>query len=172
MTKRRLKPEEQIAWARVTRSVVPMSGQAAAGLRPDTVTDADLSAPRPPAGLVGTGRKTLPPSRHAWQAPDNRGRERRVRRGQVAFSATLDLHGHTQVSAHQAVHGFLASAQMRGARCVLIITGKGRSGTGVLKQGFRLWLESPQARSLVAGYAVAHARHGGEGAFYVFLRRG
>ena len=49
--------------------------------------------------------------------------------------------------------------------------GKGREGQGVLRRNFLLWLESPGARRLVSGYAESHPKHGGAGAFYVFLRR-
>ena len=56
------------------------------------------------------------------------------------------------------------------ARCVLVITGKGKGGEGVLRRNFLRWLEMPAARVLVSGYSEAHARHGGSGAWYVFLR--
>lgn len=94
-----------------------------------------------------------------------------MRRGQVGFSARFDLHGHTQASADRALRGFLLTQQAQGARCVLIITGKGRQGEGVLRRNFLHWMESPDGRALVSGFAEAHPRHGGSGAFYVFLRR-
>ncbi|MEL6664227.1 MAG: Smr/MutS family protein [Pseudomonadota bacterium] len=52
-----------------------------------------------------------------------------------------------------------------------MITGKGRGGEGVLRRNFLEWLSSGRASPHVSGYAPAHARHGGGGAFYVFLRR-
>ena len=61
--------------------------------------------------------------------------------------------------------------QAKGAQCVIVITGKGKSGKGVLKRAFLNWLDLPEARALVSGYAPAHAKHGGGGAWYVFLRR-
>ena len=54
---------------------------------------------------------------------------------------------------------------------MLVITGKGKEGQGVLRRNFLLWLESPGARRLVSGYAESHPKHGGAGAFYVFLRK-
>ncbi len=54
---------------------------------------------------------------------------------------------------------------------MIVITGKGQRGEGVLRQGFLQWLELPEARALISGYAPAHAKHGGGGAWYVFLRR-
>jgi DNA-nicking Smr family endonuclease len=94
-----------------------------------------------------------------------------ARRGQLDVTARFDLHGHTQASAGRALPLFFARATADGARCVLVITGKGRSGEGVLKRNFLDWLATPEARQIVSGYAEAHARHGGAGAFYVFLRK-
>ena len=94
-----------------------------------------------------------------------------MRRGKLPIAASFDLHGHTQASAARALPAFLERQQADGARCVLVITGKGREGQGVLRRNFLLWLESPGARALVSGYAEAHPKHGGAGAFYVFLRK-
>ena len=49
--------------------------------------------------------------------------------------------------------------------------GRGEPQPGVLRTLLPVWLAAPHLRALVAGYAGAHAKHGGEGAFYVFLRR-
>ena len=103
--------------------------------------------------------------------PRDRGSEKQVRRGKVELSARFDLHGHTQNSAWTALPAFLARERSKGSRCVIVITGKGREGSGILRHNFLRWLEMPEARTLVSGYAQAHPRHGGAGAFYVFLRR-
>ncbi|MEM7459872.1 MAG: Smr/MutS family protein [Pseudomonadota bacterium] len=112
------------------------------------------------------------PSRtKAYAPPQNRQNERAVRRGRQAISASFDLHGHTRESAFQVLPRFLAHEQAKGAQCVIVITGKGKSGEGVLKRAFLNWLDLPEARALVSGYAPAHSRHGGGGAWYIFLRR-
>ncbi|MEM1105326.1 MAG: Smr/MutS family protein [Pseudomonadota bacterium] len=98
-------------------------------------------------------------------------RARRVQRGQVDISARIDLHGMTQAEADRRLPQFVAAQRGQGARCILIITGKGRGGQGVLRRNFLAWLSQPSARAHVSAYAPAHARHGGGGAFYVFLRR-
>jgi DNA-nicking Smr family endonuclease len=56
------------------------------------------------------------------------------------------------------------------ARCVLVITGKGRLGTGILRARLFDWIADPSLRPVIAGYAAAHPRHGGAGATYIFLR--
>lgn len=117
--------------------------------------------------------------------------ERRVRsdlkRGLESIDAVLDLHGMTQARAHAALGRFLVSAQARGARHVLIITGKGADGSlnapgllnfpgmpeerGVLRRIVPHWLRLPDFRRLVLGFEEASHRHGGAGALYVRMRR-
>jgi DNA-nicking Smr family endonuclease len=104
--------------------------------------------------------------------PQDRGAEKRVRRGRVEIGGTLDLHGHTQETGRAALRHFLVAAHARGARVVIVITGVGRAGRGVLKQRLPDWLAEKEVRALVSGFARAHRTHGGEGAYYVFLRRG
>lgn len=94
-----------------------------------------------------------------------------MRRGDVEIGAALDLHGHTQDSALAALIRFVHRAQKRGDRAVIVITGVGRGGEGVLKRMFPHWLAAKEIRPLIAGYAQAHRSHGGAGAFYVFIKR-
>ncbi len=104
--------------------------------------------------------------------------KRRLVRGSVAIDARLDLHGMTQEAAHSALRHFLVTARLRGARIVLVITGKGRGGVaaevherGVLRRSVPHWLADPSLRSIVVGFEEAHLAHGGAGAIYVRLRR-
>jgi DNA-nicking Smr family endonuclease len=168
MKRRALSPEEARTWARVAATVKPIGPRA-----PDIeeLTQAlgegptELESMKPPVA-----KAAAPPAPKSPPPPAERGKEKRVRRGRLAIAARFDLHGHTQVSAARALPDFLERQQADGARCVLVITGKGREGQGVLRRNFLLWLESPPARRLVSGYAESHPKHGGAGAFYVFLR--
>ena len=69
---------------------------------------------------------------------------------------------------------FLNAASLRGARLVLVITGKGGVGQGergILKRQVPQWLALPEFREWVVGFEKAHIAHGGEGALYVRIRR-
>jgi len=54
---------------------------------------------------------------------------------------------------------------------VLVVTGKGIRGEGVLRRSFPGWINHADIRPLIAEFAPAHQRHGGGGAWYVFLKR-
>ncbi len=95
----------------------------------------------------------------------------RLARGRLRPEATLDLHGLTLAAAHEALGAFLARAQARGARCVLVITGRGKLGEGAIRAELPRWLNAAAVRPRVLGFATAQPRDGGAGACYVLLRR-
>jgi DNA-nicking Smr family endonuclease len=119
---------------------------------------------------AGTPHRPAPP-KPTDTHPIEPGRKRRIVRGRDEIAARLDLHGMDQDRARAALIGFLQRAQADGARAVLVITGKGVSGQGVLRRRAPEWLADPALRTVVAGLSSADARHGGEGALYVALKR-
>ena len=99
------------------------------------------------------------------------GRRRRLHRDRDEHGDWLDLHGMTQDQARAALTGFIMRAWGERQRHVLIITGKGNLGDGVLRRRVPEWLGEPPLRKVVAGLSEAHRRHGGEGALHVALKR-
>jgi DNA-nicking Smr family endonuclease len=103
----------------------------------------------------------------------------RLKRGKLAPEARIDLHGMSAERAHAALRMFIADAYARQLRLVLVITGKGRrdhpddspSRRGVLRNELPHWLAQPPLSLMVLQTAPAHIRHGGGGAYYVYLRR-
>ena len=105
----------------------------------------------------------------------------RLKRGRLAPEARIDLHGMTRAAAHPALTGFILRAHSEGKRLVLVITGKGRTKgndagpipeqPGVLRRQVPHWLETPPLNQMVLQISPAHHKHGGSGAFYVYLRR-
>jgi DNA-nicking Smr family endonuclease len=174
---RRLSDEEIALWTEVARSVarrrgatLPTPSKPVRPARPATPppSSAESVAPRP-------AKSSTPPL-----APIERRLKRELQRGRAAIDAALDLHGLTQAEAHQALRGFLRHSQARGARLVIIVTGKGGpldeagqwpNERGVLKRLTPQWLREPDLRSVVLGFEEAGRAHGGSGALYVRLRR-
>jgi DNA-nicking Smr family endonuclease len=57
-------------------------------------------------------------------------------------------------------------------RLVLVITGKGDQGQGILRRRVPDWLATGELAAMVGGIQEAHIGHGGFGALYVRLKRG
>lgn len=167
--RRELTGDERALWRRVARTVKTKKP-----LPPDDPETAPAEAKaRAPAKKTPAAQLPASRAKPPLAAPlADRGGEKRVRRGALEIDASIDLHGMTQDRARAAVESFLADSQAQGCRVVLIVTGKGRAGEeGVLKRRLPDWLAGRLARPLVAGLAQAHARHGGSGAVYVFVKR-
>lgn len=123
-----------------------------------------------------------PPPALANKGIDKRTNQR-LKRGQMAIDGRLDLHGHYQADAHRALHGFVRNAYDNGRRCLLVITGKGgpkaadeteimpARDRGVLRRNVPRWLNEAPVRHMVLSIESARPQHGGDGAFYVLLRR-
>ena len=94
-----------------------------------------------------------------------------MKRGELPIDAVLDLHGRVQTQAHAELTAFVERAWAAGRRCVLVVTGKGELGAGVLKAAVPRWLNQSPLRERVIGFCHAQPRHGGDGALYVLVRR-
>ncbi len=170
MSKRRrdLTADEKKLWRRVAATVKTRRPI------PDEIDEVE-ETPAPKRVVQSPPPKTVAPApvvrMNTVPPPQHRGNEKRVRRGKLEIGASFDLHGHTQDSGRAALERFLRAAYKRGDRTVIVITGVGRGGEGILKRRLPEWLADRDIRPLVSGYAPAHRTHGGSGAFYVFLKR-
>lgn len=177
--RRVLSRDERILWSAFTHAIAPLHQ------RPPTPPDEEAAdSAMPPAPTKRAAKPPAPkpiappavPPKSAELTPQPLGRRMRgrVARGKEAIDARLDLHGLTQSEAHATLLHFMRSASARGARLVLVITGKGRRHDGeggVLRRQVPQWLRLPEFRAFVIGFEDAHLAHGGEGALYVRVRR-
>jgi len=174
--------EDALLWNKVVEDIIPLKGKQNDGFsvdrsvsevvrksrkklrkREETSTDVPVKASpaRLDSGRHEVDRRTLD----------------RLKRGKITIEARLDLHGMSQIQAHEALERFILRMYAQGRRCVLVITGKGvpRSSdaqkTGVLKQRVPEWLREPALHDVVLKVHPARPKDGGEGALYVFLRR-
>ena len=102
----------------------------------------------------------------------NRATLRDLASGVRAPEATLDLHRFTARDAERKLREFLAAGSAAGHHCVLVVSGRGNhsSSEPVLRQAIVDWIAGPMSRYALA-LTTATPRHGGDGAFYVLLRR-
>ena len=172
--KRPIRPDEQKLWAMVAATVHPKPGR--------KVERPEAPAPKParaggktadPAARLPLGEAKPPPPKPPRLAPEDiePRRKHRIARERDPVGARIDLHGMGQDRARAALEAFILRAWDEGHRSVLVITGKGTRGDGVLRRRTPEWLGAPALRAAVAGISEAHRRHGGEGALYVALKR-
>ena len=104
----------------------------------------------------------------------------KMKQGKLSPEARIDLHGMTLAEAHPELITFILRSQSLGRRLVLVITGKGKNRDdggaiptrlGVLRHQVPQWLALPPLGSHILQVTPAHVRHGGHGAYYVYLRR-
>ncbi|MEL6450928.1 MAG: Smr/MutS family protein [Pseudomonadota bacterium] len=196
MTRRRLKPEEEELWRKVIAKAERLHPPKK--FHPDdfvVTPDVEKTQPRKPmfetlvqpVPPVGTAPRTS--VRLAGSVADqvkaqpvqmDRKAFGQMTRGKIKPEGKLDLHGMTLDRAHPALIRFILSAQSQGKRLVLVVTGKGKNRDdggpipvrhGVLRHQVPQWLSLPPLAAVVLQVSQAHIRHGGGGAYYVYLRK-
>ncbi|WP_223421862.1 Smr/MutS family protein [Tateyamaria pelophila] len=194
MTRRRLRPEEEELWRKVTANAERLHPE-----KPFEPSDFVTPTPAPKAKrrifdavektIIGPAEKprtqvslTPPISDQVAGAQVNMDRKAygRLQRGKLRPEGKIDLHGMTLDRAHPALTRFILSAQGQGKRLVLVVTGKGKQRDdggpipvrfGVLRHQVPQWLGLPPLSSAILQVTQAHVRHGGSGAYYVYLRK-
>ncbi len=192
--RRGLRPEEVDLWNRVARTASPLHPDRTSAAEIPSPERKSLEPPAPKAELTGfrigaratetTGSNRFEP--HSTQRPVPRPARMdakafdRMKRGKLRVEGRIDLHGLTLAEAQPRLVSFILSSHARGRRLVLVITGKGRDldagdavpmRRGLLREQVPRWLGAGALRGIVLEVAEAHRRHGGSGAFYVYLRR-
>lgn len=182
---RGLRPDEKDLWARYTTGVAPSPeppGPAPAKPNPPPPKP---KAPLPvfKVGERARGKNSVMVTRAKGPTdpPPKMDKKTfgRMKKGQLVPEARLDLHGLTVADAHGALAEFILSAQAKGLRLVLVITGKGNKADvglmpverGVLRRQVPEWLRLAPLSLAVLDITAAHRKHGGDGAFYVYLKR-
>jgi DNA-nicking Smr family endonuclease len=99
---------------------------------------------------------------------------KRLRRGEFAVQAHVDLHGMLKDEAKAQLEAFLAKSRQQGKRCVLVVHGRGlhsKDQVPVLKEALKRWMHTARFARHVLGFATARPHDGGAGAVYVLLKR-
>ena len=195
--RRKLRPEEEALWDKVAGTTERLHAPKPSFL---AESETKNSKPKTPAikrepepiqqfkiGQKSKGKSSvndlLPSiSDRVAQAPVQMDRKafQKMKRGKLVPEGRIDLHGMTLAQAHPALSSFIIQSQMRGFRLVLVITGKGKhkdSGgpiperMGALRHQVPQWLKMAPLGQAVMQVSEAHLKHGGGGAYYVYLRR-
>jgi DNA-nicking Smr family endonuclease len=178
---RRLSAEEAALWARVVATVEPLKGRvlthapestpAKAGARESAARDSGI---RPAPGNAEGSGYTEAARKPVTSNTLDGSWDRKLTRGTVAPDLTVDLHGHTLDTAYRTLDAGLEQAVRRGARVLLLVTGKPRdpsSGRGAIRAAVGDWLAASRHSADISAVRGAHPRHGGTGALYIILKR-
>ena len=186
--------EDHVLWQRVTALVKPATQQnrrysgtnhynknhQSGGMAAAKLSSKRQQTSLSKSGHIGTSTPAVPKTTPKASPVDLRagetagidgGTQKRLFRGDVTIDARLDLHGFNAAQAQRKLTQFLGQARLSGYRCILVITGKGARGEGVLRSSVPDWLKRPPLSDLVLAIAQAKPRDGGAGALYVLLRR-
>ena len=104
-----------------------------------------------------------------------------LKRGKLQPEFILDLHGMNTTLAKKKSVEFIRYNYLIGKRLLLIITGKGKSTrtnffengsqVGIIRKSLKSWLYESDMRTKILGIVSSHINHGGEGAFYIYLKK-
>lgn len=195
MKRRRLRPEEEELWRKVVSNAERLHPEKP--LKPQDFVTTPAPKPRQKVRFEAIPSKIAAPSSHPATSTNltpsitdqvrsqpvqmDRKAFDQMKRGKLRPEGKLDLHGMTLDRAHPALIRFILGAQANGKRLVLVVTGKGKQRDdggpipvrfGVLRHQVPQWLSMPPLSSAILQVSEAHLRHGGGGAYYVYLRKG
>lgn len=176
---RKFNADERRLWDFVTRTVTPLKPRHPSEQQEIASVVADDALPPKHAPLELTPTPHRAPHHkplHVGHLVDlDAATAKTFRKGRMPRDATLDLHGLTLAQAHSTLIHFVRSQSERGARCLLVITGKGAvnadSSRGRIKHELMHWLNAASLRPLVLAVTEANPKQSNGGAVYVLLKR-
>ena len=147
-------------------------------LKNDTVYPPD---PRIRSGPVLENSKTknlLKPSSPKINIDIEKNKLRRIKSGKIGIEGTIDLHGFSLKEAEKQLQLFVSESYLVKKRLLLVITGKGKNSKPniygkmkTIKSEIKNWLSDGFYHDKVQHISKALDKHGGDGAYYLFLRK-
>ncbi len=170
-------------WLSVAKTVKPLKGKKRV---------AAVSAPPKEAPKKAIAKKSTAPSKSSVVKPPlpqaakprlkpvnldskkkggiSRADAQKIKAGQISLAGRIDLHGQTSDDARKNVRNFIISHATTGPCTILVITGKGIEGKGIIRQKLPEWLNQDPIDEMVVAFCKAQPKDGGDGAFYLKLR--
>ncbi len=106
-----------------------------------------------------------------------------LKKGRVQINKKIDFHGNSLIEAKQIFDHTINDCFQNGSRCILFITGKGlkqegkseseknKLYRGKIREEFLFWVREKKHSNKILNVQQASIRHGGDGAFFVYLRK-
>ncbi len=107
-----------------------------------------------------------------------------IKKGSFNIDKKIDFHGKTLIESEERFASTILECYNGGKRCLLFVTGKGlfklkhsenrdkpKLYHGVIRSSFIQWVKSNKFSKYILSFDQATIEHGGDGAFYVYLRK-
>ena len=107
---------------------------------------------------------------------------KKLKKGKVKIDKKIDLHGYKTHEAEKIFDEKIQEFYNQEKRCILFITGKGLKSRknenikeglylGKIRAAIANWVKKDNNQQKILYFMQAHSRHGGNGSFYVYLRK-
>ena len=110
--------------------------------------------------------------------------KKNIKRGSFKINKRIDFHGKNLIDSQEQFSKIVIKCYNDNERCLLFVTGKGlykekkiydahkpKLYHGVIRSALTNWIRSKKFSKYILSYEVASKEHGGDGAFYVYLRK-
>ena len=110
--------------------------------------------------------------------------KKRIKKRSFLIDKKIDFHGKSLVESEDQFNNIIMESYNSGHRCLLFVTGKGlfksknykesdkpRLYYGIIRSSFVQWAKSQKFSKYILSFEQASTEHGGDGAFYVYLRK-
>ena len=107
-----------------------------------------------------------------------------IKKGSFHIDKKIDFHGKSLLESEDQFNNTIIESYNSGQRCLLFVTGKGLFKSknyeesykpklyhGIIRASFIEWVRSKKFSKYILSFEQALIEHGGDGAFYVYLRK-
>jgi DNA-nicking Smr family endonuclease len=107
-----------------------------------------------------------------------------IKKGSFHIDKKIDFHGKSLLESEEQFYNTIRESYNSGQRCLLFVTGKGLFKSknyeendkpklyhGIIRTAFVEWARSNKFSKYILSFEQASIEHGGDGAFYVYLRK-
>ena len=107
-----------------------------------------------------------------------------IKKGSFHIDKKIDFHGKSLLESEEQFNNTIIESYNSGQRCLLFVTGKGlfklknyeesykpKLYHGIIRTSFVEWARSKKFSKYILSFEQASIEHGGDGAFYVYLRK-
>jgi DNA-nicking Smr family endonuclease len=107
-----------------------------------------------------------------------------IKKGSFHIDKKIDFHGKSLLESENQFNNIIIESYNSGQRCLLFVTGKGLFKSknyeesdkpklyhGIIRSSFVQWAKSQKFSKYILSFEQASIEHGGDGAFYIYLRK-